>query len=110
MLTADEARHQADAIRAGQEREWAAYERRNPGVAHPDRTRAQIERQRAAKAAEERRFTRTPPTVAEMGRAQRQLQRRPVSDPGPLWDDNDPDLMEPPHMIDMGNWRAGRKW
>ena len=39
------------------------------------------------------------PTVGELGRATRRSP--PVQQAGPIeWDDNDPDMMEPPQMID----------
>jgi hypothetical protein len=62
-----------DEIQAALERTWSEFERRNPGVAHPDRVQAKISQQRALKAAEERRFTRKPKTIAELGRASRGL-------------------------------------
>jgi hypothetical protein len=99
-----------------QEREWAAYERRH-GTAHPGRERARLERGRQARADDWEQgtahFLRASGTIAERGRAQRQLQARPVHDPMPQHYDNDgddPDLWEPPQMIDMGNWRRGRTW
>jgi hypothetical protein len=106
MLARDEARR----VPQAQEREWAQYERRNPGTAHPDRVRAQIARGLQARADDwdqgTARFQRTSSSVAEAGRRARSQQRRPVTDPG-HWDDDDPDLMEAPTMHDGGPFRAG---
>jgi hypothetical protein len=87
--------------------EWAAYERRH-GTPHPSRVRAQIERQAAEDTARAPRFS--TPTVAERGQAGRGRSLLPAQNTGPGWDDDDPDMMEPPRMVDLGNWRTGRKW
>jgi hypothetical protein len=87
--------------------EWDAYERRH-GTEHPGRTADRIQRQAAERAARTPRFT--TPTIAERGMAERHRAPLRVHHAGPGRDDNDPDMMEPPHMIDAGNWRSGRKW
>jgi hypothetical protein len=109
MVAADQARRtpQADI------REWEAWERRHPGTEHPGRTQARIARGVQARSADwdqgTRVFLRSPASVGEAGRRARAMQRHPAGNPGPSRDD-DPDMMEEPQMIDMGNWRRGRKF
>lgn len=107
LIAADEAARQPRV----QAKEWAAYAKRH-GTIHPDEQAARIARGQQARSADwaqgTARFTRTSSTVAEKARESRARQQRPVIDPGPGSDDNDPDMMEPPEMIDMGNWRSGR--
>ena len=112
MLVADEASRTPQT----QEREWAAWERRHPGTAHPDRVRARIARGQQARQDDwnqgTARFLRTPSSVAELGRAQRARQGRPMGPPmqagPPSYEDDDP--VQPAEMIDLGDWRRGRKW
>ena len=93
-----------------QEREWAAYARRH-GTIHPDEQAA-----RTARGTQERaddwqqgtaRFQRPQMTLAEQARSSRARQRQPVLDSGPVWDDDDPDLMEPPQMITGSIYKTG---
>jgi hypothetical protein len=99
---ADEA---ARVARESLEREWSEFEGRNPGVAHPARTADRAQRQAAEREANAPKFTM--PTVGERGRASRRAQIRAT---GPTkWDDNDPDMMEPPTMTD-GPFRSRRRY
>lgn len=108
ILAADKASRTPDA----QEREWQRWERQHPGTAHPDRVRARM--LRGKQAADEdwvqgtRRFAHAPMTLAEQARAARGRQRQPVPSAGHDSYDDDPELQA--EMIDMGNWRRGRKW
>lgn len=115
MLAADK----ASRTPSEQEGQWARHARRH-GTIHPDEQADRIARGRRASADDWQQgtqpFARQPMTVAELGRAQRQRQLRPLSsygsDPGcagpPAWDDDDPE--QPGEMIDLGDWRRGRKW
>ncbi len=107
-MAASHAAEEDRATRAALERTWQEFERRNPGVEHPGRTADRLQRQAADRADRAPKFT--TPTVGELGRANRRGAPIRAKGAGPEWDDNDPDMMEPPSMIDLGNWRRGRKW
>lgn len=105
MLDRDRAADDDRAARAVLEHEWSAYERRH-GTEHLGRTADRVERQAAEHADRAPRFT--TPTVGERGRAERR--HAPIRAAGPSeWEDNDPDLMEPPAMAD-GPFRSRRRY
>lgn len=62
------------------EAKWDAWERRNPGVAHPDRVKHRADAQRKARAQEyadaTERFRPQPKTLAQQGADARRSQRR----------------------------------
>jgi predicted nucleic acid-binding Zn ribbon protein len=105
MVAADEARRQPQA----QLREYAEFERRNPGVAHPGRTLDRTQRGLQARANDweqgTARFQRPVSTLAEQARASRARQRRPVIEPPGEWG-TDGEL-EAATMIDGNVFRSG---
>jgi hypothetical protein len=109
MIAADEASRVPDL----QLQEWAAWERRNPGVAHPGRTAARMAHGQQARLDDWHRgtdrFSRPQNSIAEQARRARGQQRRPITqDDDNAW--NDPELADTPSMIDAGNFRRGRKF
>jgi hypothetical protein len=97
LLAASKAAEIDRAARAVIEREWSIYERRH-GTEHPGRTADRVQRQAVGDAARAPRFTTLTP--GEMGRLNRRAPV-PAYAPGRVeWDDNDPDMMESPQMID----------
>lgn len=104
MLDHAQAAEHDRATRAVLEREWREFERRNPGIEHPARTADRAARQAAEDADRAPRFT--TPSPGDLGQATRRSAT--IRTAGPIeWDDNDPDLMEPPTMIDSP-FRSGR--
>ena len=102
IIAADSAARVSDA----QAVEWATYERRD-GIGHPGRTQDRVARQAAAQ-------VRRAPELREPQRPGQPFtvqnrHRTAIRAQGPgEWDDNDPDMMEPAHMLDMPeNWRRG---
>jgi hypothetical protein len=109
ILAAD----QAERAPQAQASEWAAYARRH-GTVHPGEQAARIARGHQARAQDwqqgTERFIRPGSSIGEAGRRARSQQLMPMSSyesAGPSqWDDEDLKA----EMIDIGNFRRGRKF